>query len=136
MTMRAAMIKAVRRAWEQCCQTATDPLSSIERRAFYTVQAALLDAAADALAAEDWRPIAECPEEWKDGRAVDLWGTKSNDAAIRPAAQNARRFTNCRWRRAVDVQGDFLVGWYEGDDPNLVRPTHVRPLPAPPAREG
>lgn len=72
MTTRAAMIEAVRRAWDRCHQRATDPLSSIERRAFYTVQAALLAADADALAAEDWRP-GEPPDTMKDGRKVLLW---------------------------------------------------------------
>lgn len=77
-------------------------------------------AAEAALAAEDWRPIAEAP---RDGTTILACGPDMDCVLV-------------AWKRQASTRG--VVSWVEagGDEYHVYSPTHWRPLPAPPAREG
>lgn len=74
----------------------------------------------DCLILPAYRPIEQCPEEWKDGRAVWIWIGYEND---RSDWFRFRWFRGC-W---MDLDCDSIEEAY-GDG----NPTHIMlPLPAP-----
>lgn len=73
-----------------------------------------------------WRPIGELPEEWKDGRSVDLWLVWSD---------KQERAADAFWndeRQNWQVDGFTLDQYMD----KAVRATHFRPLSTPPKGDG
>ncbi len=76
-----------------------------------------------------WRPIDTAP---RDGTRVDLW-------VIHPDRPGYRE-TDCRWETDdegsewFDRRGGMVEGFKILDQPYLIRATHWRPIPGPPAK--
>lgn len=121
MTTRAAMIDLIDSLIARWSETG-GPSDADAKIDLLADEIETLRAAAAALAAEDWRPIAECPEEWKDGRDVLLSdGRYSYEAWHHNAGA---------WFLANTAPSDMI-----GSQP-FDGATDVRLMPAPPAREG
>ncbi len=94
------------------------------REAALTKARSILDfLALSAPAEEGWRPIETAPT---DGTPVDLW------VDIVEEAPNSFHLENEPHRVARTYYADYR--WFGGEWP--WKPTHWRPLPAPPAEEG
>lgn len=127
MTTRADMVAAVLEAAERYQAMADGNGTFPAMKVHYADKAAALRAAAEALAAEEWRPIETAPlaedvllwttGEWVGQARLDFWD---------PA--NPHENPSWRWSSFSMTPGDPV-------HPNFT-PMGWRPLPAPPAEGG
>ena len=71
-----------------------------------------------------WRPIETAP---KDGSVLLLWDGEAQDMGW---------MSNCHigfWSEPIDAPGDWIDGMGRREE---FYPTHWRPLPSPPVKEG
>lgn len=111
-----------RERWERQMNTAYADLSEAEKESDRNEARKYLRAA---LAADDWTPINQIPEEWKDGRALEVyggtpdgevWGLGEAEAPAHVVTHDGHKFSLC------DTECYTVY---------ICNPTHVREITPP-----